>query len=436
MESVSTDVINSELLLFQPIRVNRGVEKIQYIEYHPVNQITAGAPVEFCVPGTGSHYIDLKRCRLYVKACIKKRDGTNLDEKDLVAPCNMFLQSLWSQTDVFLQQRLCSSGSSGHPYRAMFDTLLNFGPQALESQFQSQLFYKDTADGIETTDPVNGVPVNEGLIRRYKLGRLSQWIDMEGPVYADLMQMDRYLLNGVELRLKLHQSCNEFRLMAKNPENKYSVVIQDVIFKACMIKISPEVITGHAAALTKTPALYPYVRTELKAFAVPKGNYQATIDDVFLGNVPNRVVIAMVSGNSYSGSYTLNPFNLQHFNINFLSVSIDGQSVPGKPLQPKFSEENGQNYVTAYQSIFAGLRKEDLDEGIYANRNEYPSGYTMFVFDLGAHMDELNFQPSLTRGNLKLEARFESPLKDPINLIVYASFPSLLRIDQSRNVLL
>ena len=233
MESVSTDVINSELLLFQPIRVNRGVEKIQYIEYHPVNQITPGAPVEFCVPG---------------------RDGTNLDEKDLVAPCNMFLQSLWSQTDVFLQQRLCSSGLSGHPYRAMFDTLLNFGPQALESQFQSQLFYKDTADGIETTDPVNGVPVNEGLIRRYKLGRLSQWIDMEGPVYADLMQMDRYLLNGVELRLKLHQSCNEFRLMAKNPENKYSVVIQDVIFKACMIKISPEVITGHAAALTKTPA--------------------------------------------------------------------------------------------------------------------------------------------------------------------------------------
>ena len=47
------------------------------------------------------------------------------------------------------------------------------------------------------------------------LTRLSQSVDMEGPVYADLMQMDRYLLNGCELRLKFHQSSNPFRLITK-----------------------------------------------------------------------------------------------------------------------------------------------------------------------------------------------------------------------------
>ena len=86
-----------------------------------------------------------------------------------------------------------------------------------------------------------------------------------------------------------------------------------------MVTVSPEIIMAHAATLVKSPALYPYVRMELKAFAVPKGSYQATIDDLYLGNIPNRVV----NGATYSGSYSLNPFNFHHFLCNFLSVSID-----------------------------------------------------------------------------------------------------------------
>ena len=435
MEGISQDVINSELLLFDPIRVNRGAQQIQWVEYRPTNQLSDNSPVEICVPGTGSKYIDLKRSRLYVKACIKKGNLKDLDEKDYVPPCNLFLQTLFSQVDVYLQQKLVSSGAAGHPYRAMFDTLLNFGPPALESQFQSQSFYKDTGGAMDSASEED-TEINQGFISRQKLTSLSQSVDMEGPVYADLMQMDHYLLNGCELRLKFHQSSDPFRLITKTEKADYKVVLQDVIFKVCMVTVSPEVIMAHAATLIKSPALYPYVRTELKAFAVPKGSYQATIDDLYLGNIPNRVVIAMVTGAAYSGSYSLNPFNFHHFLCNFLSVSIDGMSVPGKPITPKFSKDKGQNYITAYQSLFAGLKKEDLDEGIYTNRLDYGQGYTIYVYDLGAHMDELNFQPALKRGNLKLEARFEKPLDETINILVYANFPSLMRIDQTRNILL
>ena len=354
-----------------------------------------------------------------------------MGEKDYVAPCNLFLQTLFSQVDVYLQQKLVSSGAAGHAYRAMFDTLLNFGPPALESQFQSQLFYKDTGGAMDSASE-DATEINQGFVNRQKLTGLSQSVDMEGPVYADLMQMDRYLLKGYELRLKFHQSSDPFRLITKAEKPDFKVVLQDVIFKACMVTVSPEVIMAHAATLMKSPALYPYIRTELKAFAVPKGSYH----DLYLGNIPNCVVIAMVTGATYSGSYSLNPFNFQPFLCNFLSVSIDGMSVPGKPLTPKFSKDKGHNYITAYQSLFAGLKKEDLDEGIYTNRLDYGQGYTIYVYDLGAHMDELNFQPALKKGNLKLETRFEKPLNETINILVYANFPSLMRIDQTRNILL
>ena len=72
MEGISQDVVNSELLLFDPIRVNRGAEQIQWIEYRPINQLSDDSNVEICVSGTGSQYMDLKRSRLYVRACIKK----------------------------------------------------------------------------------------------------------------------------------------------------------------------------------------------------------------------------------------------------------------------------------------------------------------------------------------------------------------------------
>ena len=107
------------------------------------------------------------------RASLKKGDGTDLKEADLVSPVNLFLQSIFSQVDIYLQQRLCSSGSAGHPYRAMFDTLLNFGPPALESQFQSQLYYKDTAGAMDANVPKKS-PVNEGLDNRYRLSKLSQ----------------------------------------------------------------------------------------------------------------------------------------------------------------------------------------------------------------------------------------------------------------------
>ena len=70
MEDISTDVIDSELLLFDPVSVNRGAEQIRCVEYRPINQLSDNDPVEICVPGTGSQYMDLKCSRLYVRASI------------------------------------------------------------------------------------------------------------------------------------------------------------------------------------------------------------------------------------------------------------------------------------------------------------------------------------------------------------------------------
>ena len=171
--------INSELMLFQNPVVNEGIEYLQWIECRPVNQITEDGSIGIHLKASRSQYLDLQRSRLYVKAKIVKEDGGSLEATDVVTPVNLWLQSLWNQVDVFLQQKLVSSSGTNYAYKALMDVLLNYGGDAESTQLQTQLFYRDTGGSMENTK-LTDVPLNQGLIKRNLLAKNSATIDMVG----------------------------------------------------------------------------------------------------------------------------------------------------------------------------------------------------------------------------------------------------------------
>ena len=130
-----------------------------------------------------------------------KEDGGSLEATDVVTPVNLWLQSLWNQVDVFLQQKLVSSSGTNYAYKALMDVLLNYGGDAESTQLQTQLFYRDTGGSMENTK-LTDVPLNQGLIFRNRLAKNSATIDMVGPIYADVFQMPRYLLNEVDVHVE------------------------------------------------------------------------------------------------------------------------------------------------------------------------------------------------------------------------------------------
>ena len=261
---------NSDMILFQPPVVNHGIEYLQWIECRPVNQKTEDGSIDIHLKASGSQYLDLQRSRLYVKAKFVNENGDALETTYIVTPVNLWLQSLWNQVDVFFQQKLVSSSGTNYAYKALMDVLLNYWYDATNTQLQTQLYYKDTAGSMDHTKP-NTTPLNIGLIRRNNLSKSSAFIDMVGPIYADVFQMPRYLLNEVDVHVKLFQSKNSFRLLSSVPSKKYKVVISEVMLKAAMIGIHADILKSHARALEDMPALYPLLKTEVKTFAVGKG---------------------------------------------------------------------------------------------------------------------------------------------------------------------
>jgi len=88
--------------LFSVPPTRRSIESGKYVDYHPINTIAEGAPTEFEIPGAGKEYTDLCNCMIYVRLNVIKQDRTDLGNDMVVAPVNLFLQSLFSQVDVFL----------------------------------------------------------------------------------------------------------------------------------------------------------------------------------------------------------------------------------------------------------------------------------------------------------------------------------------------
>ena len=105
----SQECTKSELDLFTIPATKTSISKGQWIEYHPISNITDSGPIEFYVSGTGDKYLDLARTQLFVKAKITKANGTADTQ---VGPVNLFLHSLFSKVDVSLNERLISPSTN------------------------------------------------------------------------------------------------------------------------------------------------------------------------------------------------------------------------------------------------------------------------------------------------------------------------------------
>ena len=95
--------------------------------------------MKFCIADASSNYIDLANTFLYVRASVTKADSTTLGENtEIVSKC-IFLQTLWSQCDLYLNNTLVTQSSNNYNYRSFIETLLLFGKDAKDLQLSSVL---------------------------------------------------------------------------------------------------------------------------------------------------------------------------------------------------------------------------------------------------------------------------------------------------------
>lgn len=420
----SPECAKSELELFTLPPTQTVIERSQWVEFHPLANVSDGGPVEFNISGSGDDYLDLSQTQLYIKVKILKSDGKPLTAENKVGPVNLLLHSLWSQVDISLNERLVSSSNNTYPYRAMLETLLNHGYDTKTSQLSSELFFKDTAGRMNVFDTKANEP-NEGFNKRADLFKLSASVDMIGRLHLDMFHQERLLLNMVDMKIKLIRSKPEFCLLG---DGDYKVILEQASIFVRKVRVSPGVVLGHAKSLEKTTAKYPIERVLCKAYSIPSGNMSFVQDNIFIGQMPRRIVVACVDNDAFNGNYKKSPFEFKHYNINFIAVYVDGQSTPSTPLQPDFGN---QHFIRTYQNLFLNAE----DRGLFLTRSEFSGGNALFRFDLSPDLCEGGHLNLVRHSNLRLEIKFSVPLPQTISLLVYAEFENLIEINKARNIL-
>ena len=424
----------SALDLFTVPPTQLAVEDGYMVDYHPISNIDSG-PIEFFVSGSGSEYLDLAKTFLRVKAKVVKADGSNLAAADKVAPVNLFMHSLFSQVDVSLNEKIITPSMPLYPYRCYKEIMLNYGPAALKSLTTTALFHRDTPGHMDVAGPApaDGQPHNSGLDAKYEYVKNSASIEMLSPLHIDMFLQPRYLINGVDLRVKLIRHKDSFCLMTGEANAGYKVKIESCTLFVRKIKVAPSTALATERALEKNTAKYPIDRVLTKVISVPAGQMSLQQDHVFLGQLPKKVIIALVDNKAFNGNYTKNPFNFQHFNLNYLSLDVDGKLVPSKPYKLNFDESE---YMRAYHALFTELNKcEGPDPELYISRDDFGKGFTIFPFDLTPTNSADGSFSQRKSGNLRIDLAFKEPLTSSINVLVLGIFENVIEIDRARNIL-
>ncbi|XP_018355592.1 PREDICTED: uncharacterized protein F54H12.2-like [Trachymyrmex septentrionalis] len=279
------------------------------------------------------------------------------DSRAKVDPVNHLLHSMFNQIDVYFNQKFISPNNA-YAYRAYIKALLNYASLAKTSHLTSCLWDADIPDYMD--DTLDSSNPNIVLERRTQYIQGNHALDLIGHLHCDVFNQDKFLINGVEVRMRLVRSKDSFCLMESKTISKIHILDASLFVRKA--KVSVDVLLAHARMLSKTIAKYPFTRVEVKIFTIHADVVGESIDNAILGQLSKQIIVGFVDSEAFNGDRKLNPFNFKNNRINFFSLYADDMQIPNRLIQPNFSK-NEPLYFETYHTLFSGTDIHFLNEG-------------------------------------------------------------------------
>jgi hypothetical protein len=347
---------------------------------------------------------------------VTKNDGSALAGASVATPANLTLAALFSDITLTMNDTVVEGGHYLYPYKSMMSSLLQFDTGMKSTQLETSGFHETVAT-------------------RKAWIAASASHEFMGPLHLDMFAQSKYLLPGVNVRVKLTRSKGDFVIQNNSVKGDVKVVLEKVCLYIRKVKVNPTVLKAHEDGLEKlSNAIYPLQQSDMMSYTIPIGSSYHMQDNLFRGQTPKMVVVGLLKNETFNGDAKDDPLYFNHFDINYLSLQRDGESVPfTQPLQPDFANRMvGQSYMAMIQNL--EMFNSNVNNGI--TMEKFINGSTLFVFNLTPDLNAGGScgQPYQT-GNLRLELKFANALPAGINVIIMAIRDGRLEITKQRQVL-
>jgi hypothetical protein len=221
--------------------------------------------------------------------------------------------SLWSQIDVIINDVLVTNSSPYYAYRAYLEQLLSYDKNSQQTRGQLLMWHKDDAGKHDNTRLADG-DRNTGLLARFNRLKNSKEVNLLGRLHLDLFNQPKYLPAGLNIKIRLVHQSDNFVLIT-GADGEFEVIITRAILHVCKCQLNPSLVLAHEKALLKSDAPFPINRVQMKSFAVSAGSQSITQQNVFMGAIPNRIIVGLVKNANVVGTKNLNPYNFQSFGL-------------------------------------------------------------------------------------------------------------------------
>ena len=143
------------------------------------------------------------------------------------------------------------------------------------------------------------------------------------------------------------------------------------------------------------------------------------------------MIVGLVDTDAFNGSFAKNPYNFKNYKITYISLKSDGQEQSGEPIKLDFM---AGTIMEGHWSLLQTAGKLLKDADIDILREDYANGYTLFGWDLIPDLGEDDHFNLIKKRKFTSIRQIGEALLQTVNIIVYAEFQNVVKIDRNRNV--
>ena len=373
---------------------------------------------DIIIPAT-QYLTDLSDLCLSVKGSLKKNDNTPLGEDDNFSLANCTLHSLFKSVNIYLNQVQISSDSN-YSHTSMVKHLTRFSNGEIESG-GCLIGLRNPKDfnpmKYESTSFTDEIQLANTLLR-------EKGFYYQGKLEIDAGALDSYLINNVEIRIRL-QIADNVQIIGCEVGKNFQISIDDLKLHVTHYELRKNASIALEKALTKSPMVYPFKRHVPKSVILARNQTSIQIDSPFHGHIPKKLYIFMTHLDA-DRKCEFNTFHYSKFGLSRLRISVDNIDA----YNINCSEEN-----ELYYNTLKSINKGDT----LLTKETWGKGSNIIVLDMnteiGMEESPLNLQLS-KRGNMRINLEFGQ--NNDHNIIVYllGEFSATLQINYNREITL
>uniref|UniRef100_A0A1I8C042 Uncharacterized protein n=1 Tax=Meloidogyne hapla TaxID=6305 RepID=A0A1I8C042_MELHA len=397
----SINSITNALDFFQIPPTNVSISSSKVFEILPSNPLT-DTPYHFKIHSS-QNYIDLSKCYLFTEFRIRKEDANgllvNLVATDNVAPIQLIGHTFINNMRISINGREVFNSNSLMAYKSYLSHELSFSTGAKSSHLSVAGHYGDKGLSLESGD---------GYTARKARFASSTTAQFMAKIDADLFNQPLYLINHCEIDIEILPNESKFVLIA--PANAGIAQTTRYHFEVVSCKLY----------VKKVDIMDGQGRYEFNA-------------NLFMDQIPRRIILGLVSNNDYVGAFGRSPFNFQPFNMREINIIANGRSYPQASYDLDFPSGK---FARAFNDMNEAIGFANSLESNGISFEQYAYSHCIFVFNLtNSGEDQSGLFDLIKNGTTAGNIKFSKPIPEGgVMLIVMGEADSLIMLDKNRTI--